>query len=153
MTIRNTVALKKYTDSYIERVANAAITPGHLVQLMSTDKVRAHAAASGNALPKMFAVEDELQGKGIDSAYAQGDPVQIAICQPGDVIYALLYDGEKVDIGDALESQGDGTLRKVVADSTGIYYYNQIVGIAQEALDLTSSSGAEPTMRIPVMIV
>lgn len=153
MSTSNTVKLKKYQDINMEFVANAAITPGHLVELMSTNKVRAHATASGNALPKMFALEDELQGKEIDDDYAAADPVQVWVCQPGEVVNALLKDGETIVIGDALESAGDGTLQKVAADSTGIYYYNQIVGIALEALDLSGSSGAETTYRLAVMIV
>lgn len=151
--LRNTVKLKKYQDIRIERLANAGITPGHLVELLSTNKVRVHATASGNALPKMFALEDELQGKEIDDAYVADDPVQIWVCQPGEVVYAILKDGVSYSIGDPLESAGDGTLQKVVADSTGVYYTNQIVGIVFEALDLSGSSGEESTMRAPVMIV
>jgi len=149
----NTVKLKKYQDINMEFVANAAITPGHLVELMSTNKVRSHATASGNALPKMFALEDELQGKEIDDDYAADDPVQVWVCQPGEVVNALLKDGETAVIGSPLESAGDGTLQVATADSTGVYYHNQIVGIALEANDLSGSSGADLTYRIAVMIV
>ena len=149
----NTVKLKKYQDINMEFLANAAITPGHLVELLSTNKVRKHATAGGNALPKMFALEDELQGKEIDDDYSADNPVQVWVCQPGEVVNALLKDGENVAIGDALESAGDGTLQKCSADSTGVYYHNQIVGIALAALNLTGSSGEEPTMRLAVMIV
>ena len=153
MSTSNTVKLKKYQDINMEFVANAAITPGHLVELMSTNKVKVHTTESGNALPKMFALEDELQGKEIDDDYAADDRVQVWVCQPGEVVNALLKDGETIVIGDALESAGDGTLQKVAADSTGVYYYNQIVGIALEALDLSGSSGEESTSRLAVMIV
>jgi hypothetical protein len=151
--VRNTIKLKKYQDINIERQANAALYPGHLLELMSTNKVKKHSTASGNALPKMFALEDELQGKEIDEAYAADDPVQVWVTQPGEVVYAIVADGANYQIGDPLESAGNGTLQKSVSDSTGVYYYNQIVGIVFEALDLTSSSGAEPTMHCPVMIV
>jgi hypothetical protein len=148
----NTVKLKKYQDINKEWLANAAITPGMLVQLMSTNKVRKHANESGNALPKMFALEDELQGKGIDDDYAQGDPVQVWIAQAGEEVNAILEDGNTVVIGDPLESAGDGTLQKMTADSTGVYYYNQIVAIALEAVD-TAGSPAATTSRIHVMVV
>ena len=71
----NTIKSKKYLDIINERVANAAITPGMLIEIMSTNKVRAHATAQGNAA-KIFALEDELQGKGIDDNYSALDPVQ-----------------------------------------------------------------------------
>lgn len=149
----HTVKLKKYEDINVEHVANAAITPGHLIEIMSTGKVRKHATAGGNAAPKMFALEDELQGKGIDDAYAADDPVQCWITQPGERVNAILKDGETVVIGDLLESAGDGTLRKYTQDSTGIYYHNVIVGKANVALDLSGSSGEEPTNRLSVTIV
>jgi hypothetical protein len=69
------------------------------------------------------------------------------------VVYALLKNGENASVGSALESAADGTLQVYTSDSTGVYYPNQIVGIALEALNLTGSSGEEPTYRIPVMIV
>jgi hypothetical protein len=153
MALRHTVKLKKYQDINIERLAVAAITPGHLVELTSANKVQKHATASGNATPKMFALEDELQGKEIDDAYSTDNPVQVWVCQPGEVVYALLKNGETATVGMPLESAGDGTLQPYVADSTGVYYPNQIVGIAFEALDLSGSSGEETTYRIPVMIV
>jgi len=156
MSTAHTVKLKKYEDINIEKEANAALTPGHLLQLMSTGKVRKHPTAGGNAVPKMFALEDELQGKEIDEDYAAGDRVQIWICQPGEVVNALLKDGENIAIGDILESAGDGTLQKSLPDySTALLtiYHNQIVGIANEARDLTGSSGADAGYRISVTIV
>ena len=146
----NTIKIKKYVDIIEEYEANAAIMPGMLIELMSTGKVRAHATAQGNALP-MFALEDELQGKSIDDAYAAADRVQCWVPVRGEQVYAILADGESVSIGDSLESNGDGYLRKHVAD-TGAWegseagsltvYPNPIVGIALEAVDLSASSGA-----------
>ncbi len=153
MSTSHTVKLKKYEDINVELVAVAAITPGHLVEKTSAGKTQKHSTAGGNATPKMFALEDELQGKEIDDAYAADDPVQVWICQPGEVVNALLKNGETIVIGDRLESAGDGTLRKYGADSTGVYYPNVIVGIANEALDLSGSSGEESTYRLSVTIV
>lgn len=148
---KNTIKIKKYVDIIEEMVANAAITPGMLVEEMSTGKVRAHATAGGNAIP-MFALEDELQGKAIAEAYAAADPVQVWIAQRGEQVYAILADGENVAIGDPLESNGDGTLKKHVADTESFesneagsitVYPLQIVGFALEAVDLSGSSGEE----------
>lgn len=157
--IKRTIRLKNYSNVIEELVANAAITPGHLLQVLSTGKVQKHANAGLNALP-MFALEDELQGKGIDEAYAANDPVQCWIPQRGDVVYALLKDGENIVIGDFLESAGDGTLQKHIVDvdsSKNITpeYTNMIVGQAIEAIDLSGSSGTHPTSgyRIAIRVI
>ncbi len=102
--VRHSVIIKKYSDVIEEFVANAAITPGHLVEVaLSTGKVRVHATASGNVLP-MFALENELEGEGIDDAYAASDPVQVWVPGRGDIVNALLADGQTIAIGDFLFS-------------------------------------------------
>lgn len=132
----------------IEKLAAAALYPGHLVELTSADKVQKHSSAGGNIGPAMFAIEDENQGNDIDDAYSASDRVVAWIPQRGDWVLAVLADGENVSIGDKLESGGDGTLKKHVADSADsdspiTVYSNQLVGIAMEALNLSDSSGGE----------
>lgn len=166
---KNTIKLKKYMDVIIEKEAAAAITPGMLLELTSADKVQAHSSAGQNVVPPMFALEDELQGNGIDDAYASGDPVQVWVAQRGEEVYAILADGENVSIGDPLESNGAGYLQKHVADAESwdsaapagaiTVYPSQIVGVALEALDLSGSSGEESggalgyNKRIKIMVV
>jgi hypothetical protein len=158
-----TIKLKKYSDVIEEYEANAVIIPGMLVELMSTGKVRAHATSTGNAVP-MFALEDELQGKGIDDDYAAGDQVQCWIPYRGDQVDALLRDEETVVIGDLLESDGQGRLKKYSADipDSSFYIYPlQIVAVALEAVDLSSlpegsessAGGTYHNPRIKVRIV
>ena len=154
----NTIKLKKYSDVIFEAVANATITPGMLIELMSTGKVRAHATAGGNIVPVTFALEDELQGNGIDDDYAALDQVQCWIPYRGDEVNAILKNGENVAIGDYLESAGNGELQKYVADvdsSNDItsIYPTQIVGVALEAVNMSGSSAADPDGRIRVRIV
>ena len=132
-----------------EAVANAAITPGHMVEIMSTGKVKVHATSEGWGA-KMFAVEDDLQGKDIATAYSAGAPCQYNVMAPGDEVYAILANGENAAIGDKLVSAGDGTLKEATSEAN----FDSIVGIALEALDLSDSSGADPaSARIKVMIV
>jgi len=162
----NTIKIKKYEDIIIEKAANAAITPGMLIELMSTDKVRAHATAGGNVIPIMFALEDELQGKDIDEAYAAADKVQCWIPRAGDVVLALLADGQNVSIGDALQSDGAGYLTKYVLESwesadaqaANKIYDKVIVGIALEAQDLSALDGSNSSLTanskyIKIMVV
>lgn len=157
-TTYRTIVLEGENVVTREKVANAAITPGHLIELMSTDKVRVHANAAQNAMP-MFAIEDDDQGNGIDDAYSAADRVFFVYPRRGDVIYALLADGQTAAIGDFLESAGDGTLQVHVADiaesaEAQTIYTMAIVGQAIEAVDMSGSSGADPaTARIKVRIV
>jgi len=150
----STIILKGENPTLEELEANAAITPGMLIEIMSTNKVRAHAEDDGFAVP-LFALEDELQGKGISEAYAAGDQVPCWRPKPGDQVNALLADGENVAIGDKLSSNGDGYLRKYASPQSVIEETGAIVGIAREAIDRSSSSGGDTntTGRIAVEIV
>ncbi len=148
----NTIKLKKYLNIIEEYEAEAAIIPGELIQLNSSGNVEVHDVAGGNSL-HMFALEDELQGNGINDAYADGDQVQVWIPTRGDQVYAILADGEDVAIGDFLESNGSGELQKHTPDSFTFesadsddvltVYSNQIVGVSLEDIDLSGSSGEE----------
>lgn len=147
----NTVKVMKYLDIIKEYDANAAITPGMLIELMSTGKVRAHATAEGNVQP-MFALEDELQGQDINDAYAANDKVQCWIPVRGEEVYAILADGQTAVIGSELSSNGDGTLRVHVAEveswevseaGSVTVYPNSIVAMALEAKDLSEGSESE----------
>jgi len=145
---KNTIKVKKYSDVIEEYVANATITPGMLVEVMTTNKLRAHATASGNALP-MFALEDELQGKVITDDYSANDQVQVWVPYRGDMVYAILKTGQNVTIGTFLVSNGDGTLKAWAQDaSAGDVKPTEIVGVATEAVN---ASGADA--RIIVRII
>jgi len=149
---KNTIKLKKYLNIIEEYEAEAAIIPGELIELNSSGNVQVHSTAGGNSL-HMFALEDELQGNGIDDAYAAGDRVQVWIPTRGDQVYAILADGNDVSIGDFLESNGSGELQlhtpdfmnyeSADSDTTITAYTNQIVGVALEAVDTSGSSGEE----------
>ena len=150
---KNTIVLKNYSKVREEIIAAGAITPGHLVEETSAGKAVVHNSAGENAIP-MFAIEDELQGNTITDDYASGDPVQVWIPTRGDQVYALLANGESVAIGDFLESNGDGTLKAHAAGSAGVVEYPlAIVAVALEAVDMSDSSGADPSGRISVRIV
>jgi len=138
-----------------EYTAAAAITPGHLCEITSAGTIQAHSTAGGFA-EKLFAIEDELQGKEITEAYDATTNKQVlcGIFRPGDQVYALLANGETAVIGSKLESQGDGTLRVVDTDvSVGDIAVQSIVAVALEAVDMSGSSGADPSGRITIRIV
>ena len=156
---RNTIPLKNYLKVYEEIEANTTITPGMLIELHTDGKVRPHDDSDDNVLP-MFAVEDELQGKSIDDNYSDGDIVQCWIPQRGEVVNALLQDGEEISKGNFLVSNGNGRLKaEDPFDSTGALLplaHHPLVGVALEDLDLTTSTGAwddNRPRRIPVRIL
>jgi hypothetical protein len=151
----NTVTLKNYLHVREEYTAAGTIIPGMLCELTSAGTVQAHSGA-GKSVMNMFAIEDAMQGKGINQNlaadnYKAGDQVQLWIPTRGDIVYALLNDEEKVVVGDFVESAGNGLLRKVVrtndswesADANPgggqhSLYSQHIVGVVLEDKDLTS---------------
>jgi len=163
------IVLKDYTQIREEMIAEATITPGMLVEMTSAEKVQVHSSGGQNAVA-MVALEDELQGNGIDDDYSADDPVQVWIPRRGDQAYMWLADGESVTKGDFLESDGNGHLQKHLSDlealgsefpssdSVNKFYSNQIVAQALETIDLSDSSGVESSalqghQRIKVRIV
>ena len=139
---KHAIKVKKYSDVVEEYVAAGVITPGMLIELTSAGKVQAHSGSSGESLV-MVALENELEGQGIDVDYAADDRVQCWIPNRGDMIYGLLADGETAVIGNWLESNGDGKLKVGTTKP---------IGQAVEAVDMSGSSGEDPTGRIIVRI-
>lgn len=139
-----------------ELPAGGAITPGHLVQMNSAGKWVVHPTAKGYAAPA-FAVEADLIGKGIDDAYASNDNVYTFICAKGAEVNALLAaNAAAIVIGDYLESAGDGTLRKLTAQSqSGTTPFAVTEGgkpVAQ-ALEAVDNSAVGATARLKVVII
>ena len=128
-----------------EGVAGGAITPGHLVKNFASNIV-VHAAAGGNTR-KAFALENDLVGDGIDTAYASDDTVQIGIPGRGAEVYAWLKNAENVAAGDPLESAGDGSLQAHTAIGSGVQV-DAIVAYAAEALN--NASGAKARIKVEV---
>lgn len=126
-----------------EAEAGGAITPGMLIKVNSEGKVVVHTTEGGFA-ENAFAAEDQLQGNTISDAYSSGDIVTYLLPYKGSSINALLKAGQDVNKGDALISNGDGTL-KAESDASSGTDVKQIVAYAEEALDL-SGSGAVNTL-------
>lgn len=155
----NTIKVKKYSDVIEEYTASGAITPGMLLELTSAGEVKAHSKAGQNVF-KMFALEDELQGKGINDAYVSGSKVQAWIPYRGDEVLALLADGENVVVGDYLESDGFGRLRKIRRsaeswESADAYpgggshsiFTEHVVAVCIEAQDLSALDGSNSSLE------
>ena len=149
---KNTIILKNRSNAFEEYVATAvAITPGMLLEITSGNLVQAHSTAGGDAIP-MFAVEDQLQGGKISTAFEASATIpQCWITHNGDEVYALLANGETAVIGSELVSNGNGELKVFTAD-TAASIEEKILAIALEAVDMSGSSGVDPDGRISVRI-
>lgn len=113
----NTVYLMgDFGNKYDEGRAAAAITPGHLIERESAGTLSVHDTAGGETAVKV-AVEDSLQGRTIDDAYAEGELVRYVIPQKGDRLYMILTTAQTIVVGDLLASAGNGTLQAVGSDT------------------------------------
>lgn len=126
-----------------EAYAQAALTPGHLVELTATGKVQKHSVAGGPA-ECLFAIEDALQGRGINTAYAANELVSLAIPRKGDVVYVWLSGGESADPSEYLTSNGDGTFK--VASSTDIRLLKPL-----ETVDASDSNDVDERIKARVL--
>ena len=92
-----------------EAVASKAITPGMLCQIVTDGRVQFHSTQGGRA-ERLVAYEDALQGGTVDTAYAVGGQVMLALVEPGTVMNMLIAAGQNADPGEEVISNGDGTL-------------------------------------------
>jgi len=130
--------LLKGNGFHEEAFAAAAFSPGHLVELASTGKVQKHSTAGGFA-ERLFAKEAPLQGRGIDTAYAQDELAFLYVGQPGDEINAFIATNQTIAVGERLISAGDGSLRSAVDSVSGVTI-KEVVAVALEAITTTSTS-------------
>jgi hypothetical protein len=126
-----------------EAVAGAIIKPGHLIKLDTDGEVILHATGGGYA-EKAFALEDALQGRTINDAYAVGELVGFVMCNSGDVVYAWLSVGENVAVGSYLVSNGDGSLQVLAGTEVAI-------AVALEAKNLSDSESADERIRVRIL--
>jgi hypothetical protein len=134
-----------------ERAAGGTITPGHLLAYTSTLTVVVHPTAAGNA-QKMFAVENEVIGKDIDTNYSSGDNVLFEVLPRGAEVNALLAASAVAVVkGDYVESNGTGTVRKMTTNAaTADTQRAGVVGIALESVD---NSGGGTPVRLLIEVV
>jgi len=159
------ILVKTFTEIFVDgKAAEAGIKPGHLLYRYGTgDQFKKHAAAGQNVVGTWVALIDFLQGRGIcdengdDRVFANGNRIPVALLRPGDQAWLRVKDGTNYTYGMALESAGTGELQQHVPDvwsesigadssgniNSGTIYTKQVVGVVLQALDLSSSSGAD----------
>ena len=122
---------------YEEYVNTEEMSPGNLVELNSDGEIRLHNVAWGRA-ELMFVQENALIGSSVDTAITSGEVTPVILPNVGSQVYALLADGESVEIGDLLGSDGSGNLQKFDEDSAGTDDF--CVAEALEEKDLSADS-------------
>jgi hypothetical protein len=118
-----------------EKLADAALSPGHLLARNSDDEVLKHATADVKPL-RWVALEDPNIGRTIDTAYAAGELVPCHIIQPGDKL-RLKLPAAATAITKGARLTPDATGCVVLANAAGDY----IIASADEAVDNSGGGG------------
>lgn len=102
-----------------EAIANTTgIKPGHYLKRNTDGTVDVHGSAASAVGALILALENTEVGGGIDDAYGDAETVKFAVCAPGEKYNVLLKTGENVDIGEFMESAGDGTFQARTSGKT-----------------------------------
>lgn len=136
-TTRDTIITIETGIQY-EAVAHAALTPGHLVELLATGKVQKQATAGADC-EIAVAIEDYLQGRTIADEYAADDRVLYRVFPKGAQILLVLADGENIVVGDKLTPATGGEVKAVDSTDTRVKF------IAMEAVN--ASAGSVPVAQ------
>jgi hypothetical protein len=143
MAAPNTVLLAGMPFTPQERSASEAILPGHLIEIVlsggATGQFKKHATAGAAAAP-WFARESLTPDRGattlpIETPYAVGETMRWFDGRDCEVLALVPANAVAIVAGDALASNGDGTLRKVSGAD---------VVIARAAEAVNNSAGGTP---------
>lgn len=108
----NTIYLGGPKTLINDLAAKEAITPGMLVVLDSTTSVnRWKKAATAKEPTTSFAKDMPMLNKGVDTACAIGDLIEVVEGAPGTTFWAIIASGANIGFGDKLENAGNGKLR------------------------------------------
>lgn len=133
------------------KAGEANIYPGMLLKFNTSGEVIKHTTEGGRLGDEiLIAEEDALQGANKGTAYTSGDIVSYLVPKRGDVINMLIEDGQDLSIGERVMSTADGKLKSVDDIESGETLV-VVVGIAEEAMDLTGSNTSDTLSPIRVV--
>lgn len=94
-----------------------AITPGMLLELHNNAGARAWGVhdAADDPVPLAVALDQPYLNLGVDDVIAAGDLVLAGILRPGSMFWGLVPSGQDIDIGERLQSNGDGMLKSAAS--------------------------------------
>lgn len=131
-----------------ELVAAGTITPGMLCEVTTDGKVRAHSVEGGRA-ERLVAIEDVLQGKGVDTNYSASDLVSLAVMEPGSVWNLLVASGQSGAPGNAVISAGNGKV-KCASDATSAAVIKDVIGYIDASEPTFTTLGADTLKAIRI---
>lgn len=129
------VVIIKGSPRYDEANADAAITPGHLVERTATG-IKVHATADG-AAGALFALTDPSNSESWDTAYAANERAAFGAFKRGDQVNAILAASQTAVVSSPLGSNGDGTLKVITVGATTLE--GALVARAREAVTTTGA--------------
>lgn len=133
-----------------ERLVAAAFKPGHLLMVTTAGLYQKHNTAAGNA-QKLFALENLAVAGTIDRDYVVNETARAGYAMRGDLVQTwIAANAAAIVVGDALESDGAGGVRKqAVNAATSQAQRDSVVGYAAEAKD-NSANGSAVRLLIEV---
>lgn len=142
------VVLKGHSGAqYKEAIAEAAITPGHLIELDTTTQ-KAQKQASKFGLVAV-AIENHWVGGGLNTAYAADDRVVYQVLKSGAEFQALVGTSvAAIAYGDLVKANTakPGTVVKIGADEEDL-----AIGICRLAVDNSGNAATEVRTRVEVL--
>jgi hypothetical protein len=141
---KNQIQIKNFGGVlYEERIAaEAGIKPGMLCKVNSAGKVIKHDSAGGK-VENLIAIEDSLQGKTVDDAYAINTPVRLVWFRPGEEFHGLADGGTNITLGEQVCSAGNG-MHRSASDSGSYTAYANAVALEANV----STSHADQLIRM-----
>lgn len=127
-----------------EAVANEALSPGHVIEVLSTGKVQKQSTEGADA-ERAVAFEDALQGRAVETAYDSGDPVTYGLLVPGSRANVMLEAGYAYTKGMSLILSGNGCLIPEAAASSAAAQA-KVFAVMMETLDLSDESNEVDTL-------
>jgi hypothetical protein len=131
MSTRRAIVLRGSPVILEDEIADAAITPGHLLKRTTTGFAKN--TENNKLVPLYVAVERDELGKDVADAYAASDVVKVAALYPGCRAYMFIASGANIAKGDFLT--GD-TAGRLAAAST-----NPRLFVATEAVNNSAGPG------------
>ena len=131
-----TVLLKSDLHKIEEARAAETISPGHLIEMLSTGKVQKNDKVAGS-IQMMVAMEDAKRPVGtLLDDYLLDELVMYHLCIPGDLVFLRIPAAAVAIVkGDSLEPVANGVVQKL---NTGVR-----VAIAEEAIDNSAGGSVE----------
>lgn len=126
-----------------ERKANEAITPGHIVEILSDGDIQKN--DSGYTSGVGVALENEIVGADKTTAYASGDIVRYAVLPRGSKVQLRLpASAAAIVIGDRLTVATGGVVQKLTAQAD---LTDSTTGTANDVVQDVTGSHSQSTLN------